>query len=121
MHTPQLNVRSQLHTAREFAEGLLRLTQRLDDPTLAVIAHTALGSTWLWLGALRAARQHLEEALTRYTPEQRRALVFRMGQDPGVSCRALAAQTLWLLGVPGASPGPRPRGPGISASAVTSF
>ena len=94
------NVRSQLHTARELAEDLLRLTQRIDDPTLAVIAHTALGSTWLWLGALRAARQHLEEALTRYTPEQRRALVFRMGQDPGVSCRALAAQTLWLLGYP---------------------
>ena len=94
------NVRSQLHTARELAEDLLRLTQRIDDPTLAVIAHTALGSTWLWLGALRAARQHLEEALTRYTPEQRRALVFRMGQDPGVACRALAAQTLWLLGYP---------------------
>ena len=54
----------------------------------------------MWLGALPEARQHLEEAIARYTPDQRRALVFRMGQDPGVVCRALAALTLWLLGYP---------------------
>ena len=29
-----------------------------------------------------------------------RALVFRMGQAPGVVCRAEAAWTLWLLGYP---------------------
>jgi hypothetical protein len=49
---------------------------------------------------LPAARQHLEEAIARYTPDQRRAPVFRMGQDPGVGCRAYAARTLWLLGYP---------------------
>ena len=58
------------------------------------------GSTWLWLGALPEARQHLEEAIVHYTPDQRRSLVFRIGQDPGVVCRALAALTLWLLGYP---------------------
>ena len=55
---------------------------------------------------LRSTRQqvhqriHLEEAIAHYTPEQRRAPVFRMGQDPGVSCRVHAARTLWLLGYP---------------------
>ncbi len=93
-------VRSQLHTAREFGETLLRLAQRTDDPALAVIAHYALGSTWFWLGALPAARLHLEEGIARYTPDQRRVLAFRMGQDPGVGCRANAATTLWLLGYP---------------------
>ena len=92
--------RSQLHTARELGETLLRLAQRTDDPTLAVIAHYALGVTWFCLGALPAARQHLEEGIARYTPDQRRAPVFRMGQDPGVGCRAHAARTLWLLGYP---------------------
>ena len=92
--------RAQLHTAREFAETLLRLAQRADDPTLAVIAHYALGTTWLCLGAFPAARQHLEAGSARYTPDQRRAPVFRMGQDPGVACRALAAWTLWVLGYP---------------------
>ena len=92
--------RPQLHTARELGETLLRLAQRAHDPALAVIAHYALGATWFCLGALPAARQHLEEGIARYTPDQRRALVFRMGQDPGVACRAYAARTLWLLGYP---------------------
>jgi hypothetical protein len=49
---------------------------------------------------LPAARQHLEEAIVHYTPDQRRTPVFRMGQDPGVGCRVHAALTLWLLGYP---------------------
>ena len=92
--------RSQLHTARELGETLLRLAQRAHDPALAVVAHYALGVTWFCLGALPAARQHLEEGIARYTPDQRRAPVFRMGQDPGVACRVYAAVTLWLLGYP---------------------
>ena len=82
-------VRSQLHTARELGETLLRLAQHAHAPALAVVAHYALGLTWFCLGALPAARQHLEEGIARYTPDQRRALVFRTGQDPGVACRAM--------------------------------
>ena len=94
------NLRPQLHTARELGETLLRLVQRADDPALAVVAHYALGATWYFLGALPAARQHLEEAIACYTPDQRRAPVFRIGQELGVGCRAHAARTLWLLGYP---------------------
>jgi class 3 adenylate cyclase/predicted ATPase len=90
----------QFHTARELGETLLRLAQRTHDPTLAVVAHYALGTTWFCLGTLPAARQYLEEGSARYTPDQRRAPVFRIGHDPGVACRALAAVTLWLLGYP---------------------
>ena len=93
-------VRPQLHTAREIGETLLRLAQRAHDPALAVIAHNALGVTWFYLGALPAARQHLEEGIALYTPDQHRAPAFRMGQDPGVACRVHAALTLWLLGYP---------------------
>jgi predicted ATPase len=93
-------IRPQLHTARELGETLLRLAQRADDPALAVIAHYALGFTWCCLGVLPAARTHLEEGIARYMPDQRRALVFRMGPDPGVTCRTHAARTLWLLGYP---------------------
>jgi len=39
-------VRSQLHTARETGETLLRLAHQAHDPTLSVIAHHALGQTW---------------------------------------------------------------------------
>jgi class 3 adenylate cyclase/predicted ATPase len=94
------NVRAQFHTARELGETLLRLAQQAHDPALSVIAHHALGLTWFFLGALPVARQHLEEAIVHYTPDQHHALVFRMGQDPGVACRVHAALTLWLLGYP---------------------
>jgi predicted ATPase len=92
--------RPQLHTTREIGETLLRLAERAHDPVFAVIAHYTLGATWMWLGALPAARQHLEAGIALYTPDQRRARVFRIGQDPGVACRVLAAQILWLLGYP---------------------
>ena len=91
----------QLHTAREFGDTLLRLAQRAHDSALAVIAHYALGMTWWWLGALPTARLHLEEGIARYTPEQRRAPVFRMGLDPGVGLpQPMPLVTLWLLGFP---------------------
>jgi predicted ATPase len=77
-------VRPQLHTARELGDTLLRQAQPADDPALAVIAHHALGTTWLWLGALPAARPQLEAGIARYTPDQHHAPVFRMGLDPGV-------------------------------------
>jgi predicted ATPase len=92
--------RPQLHTARELGEMLLHLAHQAHDPALAVLAHQALGATWLYLGAVPAARMHLEEGIARYTPDQRRAPAFRIGQDPGVACRVHAALTLWLLGYP---------------------
>jgi predicted ATPase len=92
--------RPQLHTAREIEDTLLRQAQRAHDPVLAVIAQYALGLTWFYLGALPTARQHLEEGSALYTLDQRRALVFRIGQDPGVACRAFAAWSLWLQGYP---------------------
>jgi predicted ATPase/class 3 adenylate cyclase len=94
------NVQPQLHTARDLGDTLLRLAQRTHDPGLAVIAHYALGATWFFLGAFPVACQHMEDGIARYTPDQRRAPVFRIGHDPGVGCRAVAALTLWVLGYP---------------------
>jgi hypothetical protein len=79
---------------------LLRLAQPAHDPSLSVIAHYALGTTCFWLGAFPAARQHLEESIARYTPDQRGAMVFHIGQDPRVACRAYGAMIVWLLGYP---------------------
>jgi len=56
---------------------------------------------------LPAARTHLEEGIARYMPDQRGALVFRMGVDPGVGCRSFDAMTLWLLGYPDQAQGER--------------
>jgi hypothetical protein len=93
-------IQPQFHTACELGDTLRRLAQQTHDPALAVVAHSALGWTSLGLGALPVARPHLEEGIARHTPEQRRVPVFRMGQDPGVACRACAALAVWVLGSP---------------------
>src|SRR5262249_28728323 len=93
-------VRAQLHTARELGDTLLRLAQQAHDPALSVIAHYALGETWFCLGVLPAARQHAEAGIALYPPDQRRARVFRMGQDLGVACRDNVAEILGVLGYP---------------------
>jgi DNA-binding winged helix-turn-helix (wHTH) protein/predicted ATPase len=92
--------RSQLHTARELGDTLLRLAHHADDSALLVLAHYALGVTWLYLGTLPAARRHLEDAIAYDRPEQRGAPLVRMGYDPGINSRLYAAMTLWLLGYP---------------------
>jgi predicted ATPase len=86
------NTRSQLHTARECGETLLRLAQRADDPALAFLAHYALGATWFYLGAFPAARQHLEAGIARFTPDQMRP------EHPGGLCHLYAVTALWFLG-----------------------
>jgi predicted ATPase len=93
--------RAQFHTARELGDTLLRLTQRDPNPALAVLAHYRLGQTQLYLGALSAARLHLEAGIALDIPAQRRALMVRIeGADAGVACRICAALTLWVLGYP---------------------
>ena len=114
------SVRLQLQTALELAERLLRLAQRADDPALAVVAHQALGATWLWCGMVPAARPHLEAGIARYTPDQHRAPVSVGQESGGVLPRQCRGGPL-VVGVPGASPGPHPRGPGVGVRAVASL
>ena len=112
--------RSQFHMAREFGDTLLRLAQRAADPALAVIAHSALGATWFWLGVLPVARQHLEEGHRPLHARPAPCSDVRMGQDPGVSCRAYAAKNPGCWGI-WSKLGPPPRGPGVGARAVASL
>jgi adenylate cyclase len=49
---------------------------------------------------LTVARDDLEHGIARYLPAQRDAEFYRMGQDPGVACRAYLGLTEWLLGYP---------------------
>jgi class 3 adenylate cyclase/predicted ATPase len=90
--------RSQLRKAREYAERLLRLSELTNDPAQAVVARVALGHCELLLAELPNARRRLEEGISRYAPEQRRAEVFRDAQDPGVASLSYSALSLWLLG-----------------------
>jgi DNA-binding SARP family transcriptional activator/predicted ATPase len=90
--------RSDLGTAREIGETLLRMAQQSPDPALAVIARYPLGVTSLWRGEIAAARQHLAEV--PFTAHQFRGPAFRMGPDLGVAGGGHTALTWWFLGYP---------------------
>jgi predicted ATPase len=93
-------VRSELPTARELAEQLFALAGQTRDPAQLLQAHQALAVTSLCLGDLAASREHMERGTALYDPERHHAHTFRYGQDPGVSCLAIGAVALWLLGYP---------------------
>jgi len=66
-----------------------------------VEAHVALGYTLHCLGEFIPAREHSEQGVALYDPQQHRALAFLYGgADPGVYCLSLVAQALWSLGYP---------------------
>ena len=113
--------RSQLHTARELGDTLLRLAQRAHDPALAVLAHYALGLTWLLPGRVaccppapggRHRTLHARPAPCAGVPHRPRS---------GCCLPSLCRADPLVTGVPGASPGQPPRGPGVGARAVASL
>ena len=90
--------RGELRTARELAEACLPIAQGRQDSASLMRAHFGLGSVLYLLGELAQGRDHLEQAITLYTPQQDRSLT---GQAPlGVPCLARSAATLWRLGYP---------------------
>jgi len=86
-------VQAEYQTARELAEQLLSLAQRLQDPALLLVAHRALGEPLFALGELALARVHLEQGLALYNFQRHRSLVFLYGFDPQVMCLNFAAFT----------------------------
>jgi len=93
-------MRAEHKTALELGEELLRLAQSVQDPTLLLQAHMALGSTCFRIGELTQARGHLEDGIALYDPQQHRSLAFDYGDDPGVICLSDASWLLWHLGYP---------------------
>ena len=52
---------------------------------MLLVAHRALGTTLLVLGATASAHTHLAQGIALYDPQQHRAYAFRYGEDNGVS------------------------------------
>jgi predicted ATPase len=94
-------LRGELRTAYELAERLMPQAQSAHDPALLRYAHTALGDTSFFMGALLPAREHLEMAISLYDPERHRPLGLRYSAvDDGVTSLSYMAGTLWYLGYP---------------------
>jgi len=93
-------VRGKLQAARELAEQCLHLAQRVQDSTLLVGAHYALGALLVWLGEFSPARVHLEQGIAFYDLQQHRSHASLYGWDLGVGCLWYVAWPLWFLGYP---------------------
>jgi TOMM system kinase/cyclase fusion protein len=93
-------LQGELQTARELGEQLLTLAQRVREVELLLVAHNVLGDTLVWLGEFAVAREHLEQGMALYNPQQHRSHAFLYGYDSGVHCLSFAAWALWYLGYP---------------------
>lgn len=80
---------------------LLQATgERALDDVLVVEGAFVLGVAAFWQADFEVAREHLERAVQRYRPADRRAHLLHYGNDPKVSCLSRLGNTLWFLGHP---------------------
>jgi predicted ATPase/DNA-binding winged helix-turn-helix (wHTH) protein len=95
--------RGELAIARDIGTRLLGIAHATEDRAVGLAAQNALGIMAFYGGEFAAALEHLEQARALYDPERHcpnRSVIFRAGQDPGVSCAVYAAWALQLLGRP---------------------
>jgi predicted ATPase len=92
-------VRAELEIARELAERILRLAQRVQDPALLVRGHLAMEIALMHVGEFPLALKHFEELLSLHDPEQHGADAYRYVLNPASVSRCFAAWTLCLLGL----------------------
>ncbi|OGP94249.1 MAG: hypothetical protein A2157_01520 [Deltaproteobacteria bacterium RBG_16_47_11] len=92
---------TELQTAQKIGEQLRTIAQRAQDPELNLQAHHALWTTSFFLGNFVKTREHAEQGITIYDPQQHRSHAFIYGgHDPGVCCRYFGAPAMWFLGYP---------------------
>jgi predicted ATPase len=91
-------MRAELQTARELGEQFFQAAQRTHSLPRLLGAHWALGLTLCHLGELGLARDHLEQGIHLYRPQEHRSRAFLHGQDAGVACLSYAG---WILGILG--------------------
>jgi len=86
--------------ALPYAQELLALADRLNDPALQVVACDAMGDTSVWMGEFTIAWQNLERGIRLYDPGMHRSHIFLYGYDTGMACYSYGAIALWHLGFP---------------------
>ena len=90
--------RLELSAARDIAQQLVALAQRLGDPSMLAEARFALGHTLFLLGEFSAAREPLEQQLK--ATEVSHAHPSYLAGDPGAMVLAIASWVFWCLGYP---------------------
>ncbi len=94
------HVRGEIRLARDLAQELPGVAERLQDAELLAYGHFAVGDTLLWFGELGVARSHLERAIALYDPGRGREAAFRYGFNCGSNSYLFLGRVLWHLGYP---------------------
>ena len=92
--------RAELQTAREVGEECLTLARKMRSRSRLMGAHDALSQILFGLGEFSLARDHQEQGIALYDPQQDNPFVSRVLQDPKVNCLSFAGRVLWFLGYP---------------------
>ncbi len=88
------------HTARQWGEEYLSLTQRQQNPTFLLGAHRVLGESLAWLGELDSAQAHLQQGVALANPERLQSHAFLFGQSPELDCLSRVAHVQWRRAIP---------------------
>jgi class 3 adenylate cyclase/predicted ATPase len=91
-------LRGQYGTALELAEEMRALGERGDDPVRLAEGHLYRGLVHMYLANFDLAREHLDEAFTRYQPPPWSDHIYEAQGDTGVGALAYLALVLWNLG-----------------------
>jgi tetratricopeptide (TPR) repeat protein len=90
-----------IRECRRLSGRLLQLTARETDIGLRLQSHHSAWATCLFGGEPASGREHCDEGLRLYDPEQHHShSLLYGGHDPGVCARFLGSMIYWLLGYP---------------------
>jgi adenylate cyclase len=93
-------VRSELRASRELAAECLALAERVGTRAFLMEGHRMTDETAFYRGEFSQAREHFEQSLALYDPQEHRSHAELYGQDPGVALLSHACCILWHLGYP---------------------
>ena len=96
-------MRGRISPAMEIAEQLIVLAGKLNDPTLAMEAHRAMGATLIEMGKCTESLEHLDRASWLYTANRHHPYTLNIGHDCKVLSECFAGRALWTLGFPDAA------------------
>lgn len=93
-------VRAELEAGRKAGEELLRRAREERELAAETVGNRIVGTDAFLRGDVATAREHLEQSLALYDPQQHRSLAFLFAQDPRIAGLSVLSWALFALGHP---------------------
>jgi predicted ATPase len=93
-------VRGHLREARALAEEFLELAEPQKDALVLAAGHSMVAYAAWWQGDFIDVRNHSQQGLALFDPDQHHARITAYNQNPWIICGYLVALSTWVLGYP---------------------